>query len=938
MSPTRCGCFIQDSPTNAPVFLPQVAVKAHIAISSSTFRASLSQTFVNPQKDVVLEQVKYVFPLYDGVSVVAFDCHIGDRSIKGVVKERQQAIKDYTEAKDQGRFAGLTERAPDAGDVFTTWLGNIPAEARVRVEITFLGELKHDAEVDGLRFNLPVTVAPRYGDSDMLRGANEVVPSGMNIVVDAEMPYTIKSIQSPSHAISVNIGTTSGDPGADPSFNRASASLSTVASTLDGDFILQVVADKMGEPSAVLETHPTIAGERALMATFVPKFSLPQTSPEIVFVCDRSGSMSSRIEDLRRSLQIFLRSLPMGCKFNICSFGTAFSFLWPRSKAYNQESLDEASRHVATFQANFGGTKMYEPVEAAFAQRYTDLDLELFVLTDGQIAAQEALFKLIRDSVGESNHAVRVFSLGVGNDASTSLIEGVARAGCGMSQAVGNQENMDKKIVRMLRASLTPHIHDYSLEIKYEPATDDDFVLVDRMQDVLHLAPGTSATVAPAMKHGEPTMHEESAKKPISLYDTSIIDDVATVEATSAESRFDHLPVISTPTYIQAPSEVPPLFPFNRTTVYILLSDKACVRMPISVILRGTSLHGPLELEIPVTHLHEKSTTIHQLAARKAVEDLEGGRGWLSKARTDDKKLLNEVFDSHYSDMIEREAIRLGVKYQVGGKWCSFVAVEESLGEGRGSVISELKVIPPMSARRARAVAHGRASQPSRDSGRGFACRAPVRRQLASNAARKSAPSTGSVGRPAGQIESKPVQESANSDKFGQRQSLEETVTSKRLKHDPTSHPPGPAPGGAPVEGTVISGGDRFLRSRALQSTAKDDRAFVEKDTSSLDMIVNLQAFDGSWTWQEELLEVLGVARTAAAEINLPVHLDGTDRDTITATLCAVEYLKRKLMADKDSWEMVVEKAEQFLVQKTGLPMDELLSICKGRVSVLLGL
>ncbi|KAF5710833.1 hypothetical protein FMUND_9329 [Fusarium mundagurra] len=681
---TPCGCyiFIQDTPK----YLPQVQIKAHTTILATTSRTNLTQTFVNPTGEAI-DELRYVFPLYDGVSVVAFTCTVGSRVIKGVVKERQKAQQVYNEAKAKGQIAGLFKQSLEAADTFTTTIGNVPAGQKVQVDITYLGELKHDAQVDGLRFTIPTQIVPRYGDSQSLPSSNVIQEDGISFTIDAEMPdgSAIKSIQSPSHPLSVEIGTTSTTKSQDPSLQRASATLQQGTTHLEQDFVVQVVATKLGEPSAILETHPTIPNQRAIMTTLVPKFKLPAEKPEIVFICDRSGSMGGQIPGLKTALQIFLKSLPVGVKFNICSFGSHFSFLWDRSQSYSQETLDKAVQHVETFASDYGGTEMYQPFEATFQKRYKDMNLEVFLLTDGEIWDQDRLFRLINKEVADSKGATRVFSLGIGAGASTSLIEGIARAGNGFAQTVADDEKMDKKVVRMLRGALFPHVSDYSLEIKYDKgdsSTEDDFELIEKVVDALKID---------TVKDEQKTKEVEAPKKPISLFDASSNDDDDTemADAPDIDSKFDHLPTVSSPRYLQTPGTIPPLFPFNRTTVYVLLSEDTPSQQPTSVILRGTSSHGPLELEIQITVVAEKDSVIHQLAARKEVKELEEGRGWLKHAKDPDGKPLTEKYDGHFTDMVEREAVRLGVKYQVGGKWCSFVAVEDNGSEVEQGEVQE---------------------------------------------------------------------------------------------------------------------------------------------------------------------------------------------------------------------------------------------------------
>lgn len=94
-------------------------------------------------------------------------------------------------------------------------------------------------------------------------------------------------------------------------------------------------------------------------------------------------------------------------------------------------------------------------------------------------------------------------------------------------------------------------------------------------------------------------------------------------------------------------------------------------------------------MEIPITELLKKGATIHQLAAHYAIKELEEGRGWLSIAKDGECRLLKDKFDGKFSDMVEREAIRLGLQYQMAGKHCFFVATQEDSCKVPEDTVSE---------------------------------------------------------------------------------------------------------------------------------------------------------------------------------------------------------------------------------------------------------
>ncbi|KAF2867069.1 von Willebrand factor type A domain-containing protein [Massariosphaeria phaeospora] len=663
-----CGCYFTDADDgHKRTYLPQVKLDAHTTILSTASRTVLTQTFVNSSKSKPLAEIIYTFPLFDGVSVVDFKCQIGDRTIYGLVKEKEEAKKTYEEAKQRGENAALLSQLTNAADVFSTSFSNIPEDGSVVIAITYIQELKHDAEVDGVRLNMPTAIAPRYGDypGEVAKASLVDDSGGISITIDISMTdgIPVKKVISPSHPIEVSLGslsTTAIDE--EPSMSEASATLALGSAELEKDFVLQVVAKDVGVPQAFLETHPTLPNQRALMTTLVPKFNLKSQRPEIIFIADRSGSMSSNIPTLISALHVFLKSIPVGCMFNICSFGSRHNFLWPKSKVYGQDTLAEAITHVDLFKADFGGTETLAAMTASIENRMQDMNTELILLTDGDIWSQNEMFGYVEKETKEGK--IRVFPIGIGGGVSSALIEGVARAGRGFAQMVANGEKLDGKIVRMLKGALTPHVNDYQLQVKYE---DDS---VESVAESLELK---------LSFEDEDAKKQETKDTPISLYDPQAKDEHPKDD--EADNTLAELPGLERPKILQTPHEMPALYPFNRTCVYLLMSPEARNLQPKSVVLRGTSSEGPLELEIPVQVRKQPDEMIHQLAARKATQELEEGQGWVSNIQTDAGFLVKNKYPAKFELLQKREAVRLGVEFQVGGKYCSFVAVEANEAE-----------------------------------------------------------------------------------------------------------------------------------------------------------------------------------------------------------------------------------------------------------------
>jgi hypothetical protein len=989
-----CGCYYLVPLINANpsrTYLPQVDVKAHTIILSTTSRTTLTQKFAVPSQHKGIKKLRYTFPLYDGVSVVGFKCFINDRVIEGTVKEKHEAKREFDAAVQKGQVAGLLDQLPDAADVFTTTIGNVPPNASVIVEITYLGELKHDAEVDGVRFTIPTFISPRYGDypATVLNDTSVSSRNGrFEVTVDAILDegQAVREIRSPSHPIAVSMGVLSTDRDGTPALNQSSAYLSLGTTEMDKDFVLQVVSKEVGTPKALLETHPTLPGQRALMATLVPKFQLKTQRPEIVFVCDRSGSMGGpKIQALKQALTVFLKSMPVGVVFNICSFGSSYSFLWDNSKPYTQATMEEAMRHVSTFEANFGGTSMLEPIKASFGKRHKDRNMEVFLVTDGEIWDQDSLFAYLNEQIKDRKVPVRVFTLGVGSGVSHSLIEGVARCGNGFSQAVGENEKFDSKVVRMLKGALFPHISDYTIDIKYGQEDDDmDFEIIEKVIDSLKIHDE-------AAKKAEDAKPKPSAiKKVISLFDSKADID-KNVDLKNNGNQFEGLPDLPSPSLLQTPNEIPPLFPFNRTTVYLLLSPDH-KGIPKSVILNGTTFEGPVQLEIPVQVLSQPGQSIHQLAAKKAMQELDEGHGWVQAAKINGKD-IKSVYPSYLEELSRRESVRLGTTFQVAGKHVSFVAVEKASApkpdfeflDQAGTKIDSSKDVVDYDE-----------DDEDEDDGGSFAEAealpiAPVSASYRSRRAVLSHASAKSAAPPPPPLAAAPNTFGS----FGQSSSFSSAsgpsmFAQPSMFANPSVLPrpsPSIAPGGPPTLGgnayssfgaptsasSAMASGttfgmastnapfvrqdrDRMQSGRGGYSgsanldmfsagpeTKKKTKSSVrgnyqfhdgarkgeileaEKEEGSvvpapgasdqeiLDTLVRLQAFDGYWDFDQKLWSLLKVASKLPG---LKSQAAVSDRSLTTALV--IRWLEIKMAKEKDTWELIAEKAQDWLDNEIG--------------------
>jgi secreted protein with Ig-like and vWFA domain len=159
----------------------------------------------------------------------------------------------------------------------------------------------------------------------------------------------------------------------------------------------------------------------------------------------------------RRALVLFLRSLPSTCIFNVIGFGCSFQKLYSSSVPYNQSNLDHATKYAEAIDANLGSTALIPPLMAIYGSPQTPGYLtQIFVLTDGHNnEGAPAAVQVIKNN----KPFARVFSLGIGSDASVDLVNGIAKEGGGVAEFVlSSTEKIETKVLEQLKIALKPSL------------------------------------------------------------------------------------------------------------------------------------------------------------------------------------------------------------------------------------------------------------------------------------------------------------------------------------------------------------------------------------------------------------------------------------------------------------------------------------------------
>ncbi|MCT7972322.1 VIT domain-containing protein [Laspinema olomoucense] len=447
--------------------LTHTDVKARI--DGNVSQVAVTQRFQNPF-DEPLEAI-YVFPLPDEAAVYDMEIKIGDRIIKGDIKQREEAQQIYEEAREQGRTAGLLEQERD--NIFTQSLANIKPGEQIEVTIRYSDSLPFEG--GNYEFVFPMVVGPRYisgtptnpgtTNTDAVPDASRITPpvlrpgtrSGHDISVAVEINagVPISNIQSPSHKI---VTSKSGE--------MVRIDLAKADSIPNKDLILRYQVSGDRTKATVLTHSDDRGGHFAIYLIPALDYNRNEIVPkDVIFLMDTSGSQSG--DPLVKSQELmrrFINGLNPNDTFTIIDFANTATALSPQPLANTPANRKMAIDYINQLDAN-GGTELLNGIQTVLNYPAAENGRlrSIVLLTDGYIGNDMEIIAEVQQKLQPGN---RLYSFGVGSSVNRFVLDRLAEVGRGTSQVIRQDEPTEEVAERFFRQINNPVLT--NIEVTWE--------------------------------------------------------------------------------------------------------------------------------------------------------------------------------------------------------------------------------------------------------------------------------------------------------------------------------------------------------------------------------------------------------------------------------------------------------------------------------------
>ncbi|MCU0545572.1 MAG: after-VIT domain-containing protein [Oscillatoriaceae cyanobacterium Prado104] len=462
---------------------PLKHTKVTAQIAGNLSRVEVTQKFENPFTKP-LEAV-YIFPLPAEAAVDEMEIKIGDRTIKGNIKKREEAQQIYEKAKQEGRTAGLLEQERD--NIFTQSLANIKPGEEIDVTIRYTDSLKFLA--GDYEFVFPMVVGPRYipgtpldetaasgsapapmavnSDTDIVPDASRlnapILPAGMrskhdiDVTLEIAAGVPIRNVNSPSHQLQIEYfdSPQTALEGEQKNSSNVRVQLANADTIPNKDLIVRYQVAGRETQSTVLTQADDRGGHFAVYLIPAIEYKTDEIVPkDVVFLVDTSGSQSGApLQQCQALLRQFINGLNPADTFSILDFSTSVRQLSKQPLPNTAENRQKAIEYINKLHAA-GSTEMLGGIRAAIDFPAPSGRLRTVVfLSDGYIGNENQVLAEVQQHLKSGN---RLYSFGAGSSVNRFLLDRIAEIGRGISRIVRHDEPVNEFVEKFFQQINNP--------------------------------------------------------------------------------------------------------------------------------------------------------------------------------------------------------------------------------------------------------------------------------------------------------------------------------------------------------------------------------------------------------------------------------------------------------------------------------------------------
>jgi len=357
------------------------------------------------QYDIIedLEDVKYQFPVDYNSAFYDLTIITPRGEIKGVVKEKELAKKEFTKAKEEGKEVFMVSENNEDRDIYTLSMGKLLNGEKITIKLAYSTMLHINGS--SVSFHIPTFISQRYGSTTYY-------DKPIN-------PIKIKILFPQTNSVTVNtknltIQNTSGD-----------IEVSGILTTITEDIEIKTSVEMSDKCHMFTSRGYTFAS-----CTLTPKLRIDRER-EIVYVLDCSGSMEGeRINNALRALCEAIKN-SINCNVSVIYYGSNTKIVIKNTKVSDDNYIN-LIKICEKEETSMGGTETYRALELALT-----LAKRCILITDGDTSNNSSLHKLC-----ESFESLCI--LGIGSGINRANIVDMTRRGHGI--AVFNQGGGDTSI------------------------------------------------------------------------------------------------------------------------------------------------------------------------------------------------------------------------------------------------------------------------------------------------------------------------------------------------------------------------------------------------------------------------------------------------------------------------------------------------------------